>query len=117
MQWARYTNSYVCSYVFKDGVENIRGRELSGEYTENARELVDELVGMAGWRLGGWLNLVVTGKLGLELGEAENVVVRKVREEEEAVVSIGGDDEHGWKGWMGGFVRKVGGAVQVVFGR
>ena len=75
MEWARYTNSYVCSYVFKDGVDSMRGRELSGEYTEGARDLVDELVGMAGWRLGGWLNLLVTGKLGLELGEAAEGVV------------------------------------------
>lgn len=126
MEWARYTNSYVCSYVFKDGVDSMRGRELSGEYTEGARDLVDELVGMAGWRLGGWLNLLVTGKLGLELGEAAEGVVevegpQYVGGEDVGVGPVvnvvGGDDEHGWKGRVGGVVQKVGGAAQMVFDR
>ena len=101
----------------------MRGRELSGEYTENARDLVDELVGMAGWRLGGWLNLVVTGKLGLDLGEAAEGLVEEVEEEDDnvhvgLVVNVdGADDKHGWKGKMGGVVQRVGGAVQMVFGR
>lgn len=69
LEWARWANKYVCEYVFEgQDVDDIKGKELSGKYTEGARELVDELVGMAGWRLGGWLNLVVTGRLGLGLG-------------------------------------------------
>ncbi|KAF8415163.1 phospholipase C/P1 nuclease domain-containing protein [Terfezia claveryi] len=119
MEWARYTNSYICSYVFKDGVESMKGRELGGEYTENARDLVDELVGMAGWRLGGWLNLVVTGKLGLELGEAADVVeeVEGMEEDEDLgpVVNVGG--ERWWKGRMGGVLQRVGGAAQRVLGK
>lgn len=96
----------------------MKGRELSGEYTENARELVDELVGMAGWRLAGWLNLVVTGKLGLDLGEA--VEQEQEQEGENGVdVELVGvvDDERGWKDRMGGVVQKVGGAAQTVLGR
>ncbi|KAF8472699.1 phospholipase C/P1 nuclease domain-containing protein [Kalaharituber pfeilii] len=71
LEWARWSNGYVCSYVFK-GVEN---------YTEGARVVVDELVGMAGWRLGGWMNLVVTGRLGLDIGEDAEVVKEEAQEQ------------------------------------
>lgn len=71
MEWASWTNTYVCSYVIADGdINRLRTEDLSGDYTTNAREIVDELVGMAGWRLGAWLNLVVTGNLGLDIGSS-----------------------------------------------
>lgn len=75
LQWARWANGYLCTHVlrFKDGAETVEvgaGRELDGEYTEQAERVVVELVGMAGWRLGGWLNLLATGRLGLDLGGA-----------------------------------------------
>lgn len=71
LEWAQWANNYVCSYVFAKGVgTDGRTMVLGKEYAEGARELIDELVGMAGWRLAGFLNLIAVGKLGLDIGEA-----------------------------------------------
>ena len=72
MEWARWANSYVCSYVVAGGdVDRLKTEDLSGDYTSHARVIVDELVGMAGWRLAAWLNLLVTGNLGLDIGASQ----------------------------------------------
>lgn len=72
VEWATWANRYICSYVFADGdIDRLRTEDLSGDYTTDAERIVDELVGMAGWRLGAWLNLVVTGKLGLDIGSSQ----------------------------------------------
>lgn len=116
MEWARHTNGYICSYVFRGfgGPEGIQGRELGGEYAEGARGLVDELVGMAGWRLGGWLNLVVTGRLGLDLGAGGVEVVGAAEEEEGVKVNEGVREAGGWMERVGGFGQRVLGRVREV---
>jgi len=49
--------------------------ELAGEYTNKAEPIIVELVSMAGWKLGGWLNLLATQKLGLDLGPVKEALV------------------------------------------
>lgn len=56
LTWATEANGYVCSYVLKDDVEGVEGRDLSGEYFEGAVPIVETLVANAGFRLGAWLN-------------------------------------------------------------
>ena len=79
LQWARWANQYICTYVLKHGLDT-KGMELVGEYTDQAEPIIVELVSMAGWRLGGWLNLVVTQKLGLDLTPVKEPL-RAVEEE------------------------------------
>ncbi|KAI5809813.1 S1/P1 nuclease [Peziza echinospora] len=74
MEWGSWANKYVCNYVFsgEGGIEGMEGRELAyGGYAEGARDIVEELVEMAGWRLAGWMNLLVTGRTGLDFGAPE----------------------------------------------
>jgi len=114
-------------------VDEIHGMELSGEYTNGAKELIDELVGMAGWRLAGWLNLVVTGRLGLDSGEStgsgretwmevvseeevEGEEEEQEEEEEERVMKINEEVSTGggWKERVGGFAQRALGRVREV---
>ncbi|KAF8456565.1 hypothetical protein BGX38DRAFT_1139771 [Terfezia claveryi] len=62
------------------------GMELEGENRKKAEPIFVELVSMAGWKLGGWLNLLATQKLGLDLGP--------VKEELVAVEEEVGEDDH-----------------------
>ncbi|EPS42307.1 hypothetical protein H072_3732 [Dactylellina haptotyla CBS 200.50] len=62
VSWANDANELICSYVLKDDVE---GKELSGEYAAGAVPLIEKQVAMAGYRLAGWLNMIVTGTDGL----------------------------------------------------
>ncbi|KAK6524206.1 hypothetical protein TWF694_005863 [Orbilia ellipsospora] len=62
VSWASDSNKLVCEYVLKDEVE---GEELSGEYADGAVPLIERMVAMAGYRLAGWLNMIVTGQDGL----------------------------------------------------
>lgn len=57
LSWARDANQWNCRTVFKGGVDNIQGKELSGQYYENAVPVVEYMVAKAGYRLAAWLNL------------------------------------------------------------
>ena len=81
LQWAKWANQYVCTYVLQHGSDTA-GMELSGEYTNKAQPIIVELVSMAGWKLGGWLNLLATQKLGLDLGPVKEALVAEVEEED-----------------------------------
>lgn len=65
LSWADEVNKVVCSNVFDQAPANMFGRELGHEYFETNRWLVEELVAKAGWRLGIFLNLLVTGRTGI----------------------------------------------------
>lgn len=56
LQWANEANSYICSYVLKDDVQGVEGKNLAGKYYEGAIPIVDYLVRKAGFRLGSWIN-------------------------------------------------------------
>lgn len=77
--WAQDANDWVCKYVLKDDVED---QELGGKYADGAVEVIEELIAMAGYRLAGWMNVIITGRIGLV-------------DDEEPVQS-------GWKGSMYG---------------
>ncbi|RPA85611.1 phospholipase C/P1 nuclease [Ascobolus immersus RN42] len=67
MEWANDANTFVCSQVFAayPNPRDIKGEELGGKYYENATMVVEELIARAGWRLGVYLNMVVTGTTGI----------------------------------------------------
>ncbi|KAK6347590.1 hypothetical protein TWF718_005428 [Orbilia javanica] len=62
--WANGANRWVCEYVLKDG--DIKGKEIAGEYADGALPIIEESIAMAGFRLAGWLNMLVTGRDGLD---------------------------------------------------
>ncbi|KAF3934814.1 hypothetical protein ABW20_dc0110604 [Dactylellina cionopaga] len=68
--WANDANKLVCSYVLKEEVE---GLELGGEYAAGAVPLIEKQVAMAGYRLAGWLNMMVAGRDGLDEAEEDRV--------------------------------------------
>lgn len=63
--WAGDANRYVCSYVLRDDVQGVEGKELGGGYYAGAVPIVEELIAKAGYRLGEWIN-------GLALEESRN---------------------------------------------
>ncbi|KAF3931866.1 hypothetical protein ABW19_dt0207031 [Dactylella cylindrospora] len=66
LTWAQSANDFVCSYVLKGNVE---GTEVSGEYATGAVPIIEQSIATAGYRLAGWLNMIVTGTTGFEDGE------------------------------------------------
>ncbi|KIX08665.1 uncharacterized protein Z518_03322 [Rhinocladiella mackenziei CBS 650.93] len=69
LKWAGEANSFICSYVLKDGVNLGQDEDeddcewdwhgpadVSKEYYEGAVPIVEDLVYKAGWRLGQWIN-------------------------------------------------------------
>lgn len=95
LQWARWANHYICTYVLQYGLDTV-GMELGGEYTNKAEPIIVELVSMAGWKLGGWLNLLATQKLGLDLGPVKEGVEEEVGEDDHyrgAYTIVPGHDE------------------------
>jgi hypothetical protein len=56
LSWAQQVNAFVCQYVLRGGTAAVAGKELSGDYFEGAVPIVDELVLLAGQRLGLWIN-------------------------------------------------------------
>ncbi|KAH0613691.1 uncharacterized protein H6S33_005577 [Morchella sextelata] len=70
LSWAGEANRWMCDYVLPQTYPGgLEGLDVSGEYYEGAIEIVDVLVAKAGWRLAGYLNMIVTGRTGLEEGE------------------------------------------------
>lgn len=80
MDWAAETNKYICSYVLNVGgltdLEEIKDwfadRDLSTDYYEGAVPIVDYLIGMAGIRLGGYLNSLSTAAQGAVVLEEQS---------------------------------------------
>lgn len=80
MDWATETNKYICSYVLNVGgltdLEEIKDwfadRDLSTDYYEGAVPIVDYLIGMAGIRLGGYLNSLSTAAQGAAVLEEQS---------------------------------------------
>jgi len=58
IKWAGEVNKYACEAVYKRGVRWIKEHDLSEEYYEENKELVERLVAKAGLRLGCWLNSI-----------------------------------------------------------
>ncbi|EWC45905.1 hypothetical protein DRE_04912 [Drechslerella stenobrocha 248] len=63
LQWANESNAYICSYVLAGEVE---GKELGGDYADGAVPIIERMIAAAGYRLAGWLNMIVCGRDGLE---------------------------------------------------
>ncbi|KAK1462418.1 S1/P1 Nuclease [Colletotrichum cuscutae] len=56
--WATESNAYVCSHVLKKGLAWLKSNDLSEGYFDENWEVVDEVIGKAGVRLGAWLNAI-----------------------------------------------------------
>ncbi|KAI8157819.1 Nuclease S1 [Colletotrichum sp. SAR 10_70] len=65
--WATESNAFVCSHVLKPGLQWLKAHDLSEGYYDQTWEVVDEVIGRAGVRLGAWLN-AVAAKLASETG-------------------------------------------------
>ncbi|KAK2776571.1 nuclease s1 [Colletotrichum kahawae] len=65
--WATESNAFVCSHVLKPGRQWLKANDLSEGYYDQTWEVVDEVIGRAGVRLGAWLN-AVAAKLASETG-------------------------------------------------
>ncbi|RPB01723.1 phospholipase C/P1 nuclease [Choiromyces venosus 120613-1] len=67
--WAGESNEWMCDYVLPANYpEGFAGSELGGDYYEGAVPIVEESVAKAGWRLAGYLNMIVVGETGLSTG-------------------------------------------------
>ncbi|OBU00298.1 hypothetical protein VE01_01489 [Pseudogymnoascus verrucosus] len=65
MRWAQESNRLVCEVVVPEGGwEELQGKDLSGEYYEQAIGKVEMQVARAGVRLAEWLDLVAGGEDG-----------------------------------------------------
>jgi hypothetical protein len=58
LKWANESNSFICSYV----LGKLTDEDLGGQYFDGAVPIVDELVGKAGLRLGGWINALAAAR-------------------------------------------------------
>ena len=56
LAWATEANKWICTYVLKDDVDGVEGRNLAEDYYEGGLPIVQDLVGKAGRRLGAWIN-------------------------------------------------------------
>lgn len=63
MSWANDVNDYVCTDVIPDGQAAVeaKGVDLSGAYFDAHGKVTKELIARAGYRLGKFLNLIVSG--------------------------------------------------------
>jgi hypothetical protein len=59
LRWAEESNEKVCSAVFKGrGLEGVAGKDLAGEYYDEAVPVIDAAVLQGGRRLAAWLDLM-----------------------------------------------------------
>ena len=58
LRWAREANALVCRMVLKDGVEAIKGKELSGEYFDDSIAIIERQIALSGVRLAMWINSI-----------------------------------------------------------
>jgi hypothetical protein len=56
LKWAREVNFFVCQIALKDGVDGVKGKELSNHYYKESVPVVEYLVRNAGLRLAAWIN-------------------------------------------------------------
>jgi hypothetical protein len=56
LRWATEANAWVCRTVLRDGVDGVKGQELSSKYYIEAISGIEELVTNAGFRLAAWIN-------------------------------------------------------------
>ncbi|OLN85446.1 Nuclease S1-like protein 3 [Colletotrichum chlorophyti] len=63
--WAGESNALVCSHVMKPGLAWLKAHDLSEGYFDETWEVVDEVIGKAGVRLGAWLN-AIAARLSVE---------------------------------------------------
>lgn len=61
MTWAQQANAFTCSDVLVDGVSAVESEDLDGSYYTARVNVARTQIAAAGYRLGVWLNLVVTG--------------------------------------------------------
>lgn len=63
MGWANDANDYVCTDVLPEGRDAVEaeGVDLAGAYFDKHGEVTQELIARAGYRLGKFLNLIVSG--------------------------------------------------------
>ncbi|KAH6715062.1 S1/P1 nuclease [Leptodontidium sp. MPI-SDFR-AT-0119] len=68
LQWANETNKWICKYVLKESEEwfEDRDNDLGEEYYDGAKPIVNELIGLAGARLGAWMNAMAVVVLDRE---------------------------------------------------
>jgi S1/P1 Nuclease len=72
MKWAAEANTYICSYVFNVGglsdMDEIKNwfnhKDLSTDYYDGAAPIVQKLIGLAGIRLGAYLEALVGAAQG-----------------------------------------------------
>ena len=50
LKWAEESNALICTTVLPEGVEGVKGKELSGVYFETAVPVVQLQVAKAGYR-------------------------------------------------------------------
>lgn len=56
LSWAREANSFVCQSALKDGVDGVKGKELSNSYYKDSVPVVEYFVWTAGIRLAAWID-------------------------------------------------------------
>lgn len=61
MGWASEANAYVCSEVLSAGVDAVEEGDLSGSYYNAHYDVARVQIARAGYRLGAWLNLILSG--------------------------------------------------------
>lgn len=59
LNWARETNTLVCTVVLDEGAEAIRNKELSGVYFNTSAPVIEHQLSVAGVRLAMWINSLV----------------------------------------------------------
>ncbi|KAK0101164.1 hypothetical protein ONS95_012856 [Cadophora gregata] len=81
LEWANKSNEWICKYVLKKSEEWLekRGNDLAKGYYEGAKPIVDELIGLAGARLGAWMNAMAAVVLEREDGEWEKTLLGEGR--------------------------------------
>lgn len=104
--WATESNKWMCDYVLPDDYPvGFDMTDLSGDYFHGAVPIVDELVAKAGWRLAGYLNMIVTGKTGL--GDVERAETLETTAYEDSVRILSGHSQK--------FLEVAGEGVQDMF--
>jgi hypothetical protein len=74
--WAQEANSWVCKYVMKPGVEWLENNDLSLEYFDGAKPIVEDMIGKAGLRLASWLEAMVNGAQSAGINPEQQVLGR-----------------------------------------
>ncbi|OAA75430.1 nuclease PA3 [Akanthomyces lecanii RCEF 1005] len=58
LAWSREANAIICSHVLPQGPEDIQGKELSGQYYEDAAPILEKQVALAGYRMAALLDKI-----------------------------------------------------------